>query len=272
MKVTGKYIVFTDLDGTLLNHDDYAYKTVITTIKQLKDQGIPVILNSSKTLSELVAWRGKLNLSTPLIAENGGVVLMTTPQGEVKHLIGKHYQIICNTLQLMRQQYGWKFIGFNDWSAQEVKTNTGLSFQESIMAKERSVTEPILWQDSEENLTRFKKKLAEFDLILKKGGRFYHVMAKHDKADAMNFILSTLEHPKQKSIQTIVLGDGENDLSMLNAADMAAVLPAASGQSLQVANAYYSKQNAPHGWVEAIESILANPSDYQKSLIQKTAS
>jgi len=44
-----KMIIFTDLDGTLLNHKSYDYKAVLPLLERLKSLDIPVVLNSSKT-------------------------------------------------------------------------------------------------------------------------------------------------------------------------------------------------------------------------------
>lgn len=217
-----------------------------------------MILNSSKTLAELQIWRERLGLTTPVAAENGGVLLMNTAYGEVKQLIGKPYHNICHFLMTLREQKGWLFEGFNDWSVAEVMAKTGLNELDAIHAKEREVTEPILWMDTPENLELFKTLLDKEQLMLNRGGRFYHVMAKHDKADAMRFLMN-LEPFKDrepfKNTAIIALGDGENDLAMLRFADMAVVMPSATGKSLQIEDAYYSKLEAPNGWVQAIESI-----------------
>lgn len=252
------YIIFTDLDGTLLNHHSYDYQATLPLLEQLKRLGIPVILNSSKTLAELEVWQEKLGLQTPMIAENGGVILLLPTAENNKHLIGRPYQEICWLINEIRSESDWLFEGFNDWTAEEVMTQTGLSLDEASAAKQRDVTEPILWLDTDENLAVFKKLLSQSGLTLKKGGRFYHVMAEHDKADAMASICSLEQFNPKQNINTIALGDGENDLAMLKAADLPVVLPAASGRSLNVDNAYYAQSEAPFGWVEAIESILLN--------------
>ena len=47
-----RYLIFTDLDGTLLNHDNYSFgnnKKLISTIINNKNE---IIFNTSKTFSE----------------------------------------------------------------------------------------------------------------------------------------------------------------------------------------------------------------------------
>ncbi|WP_373019622.1 HAD-IIB family hydrolase [Thiomicrorhabdus sp.] len=251
-----KLIIFTDLDGTLLNHHTYAYEVVKPLIERLKEAGVPVVLNSSKTLSELESWQQRLGLLPPVIAENGGVILLNDGKKGQKHLIGTPYEEIRSYIKHLRKANKWVFEGFGDWTVAEVMNKTGLKSADAVRAKEREVTEPILWQDSEENLEKFKTELGKENLILKRGGRFHHVMARHDKADAMRYLLSQPPFECDLQCKVVALGDGENDLSMLCHADIAVVLPPASGTALEVENAVYAKSEAPFGWVESIESIL----------------
>lgn len=249
-------VIFTDLDGTLLNHHNYDYAGVCPLLLRLKDMGIPVILNSSKTLDELSRWQEMLKLDPPVIAENGGVVLLPTHNGTQKVLIGKPYAEIRSYLKHLRKSHHWNFEGFGDWTVADVMNKTGLKAKEAALAKEREVTEPILWNDSEEALALFAIELEKEDLILKKGGRFYHVMGKHDKADAMQFLVNKEYFSCGSMCKIVALGDGENDLSMLNYADIPVVLPSASGERLEVNGAIYVEDAAPVGWVKAVESIV----------------
>ncbi|MDX1346824.1 MAG: HAD-IIB family hydrolase [Thiomicrorhabdus chilensis] len=253
-----KYIIFTDLDGTLLNHHDYAYKAVLPLLKRLEESGIPVVLNSSKTLSELEIWQHRLHLNAPLVAENGGVILFS--EGRLKgqkQRIGKAYDEIRSYIKHLRKRYDWSFEGFGDWTVAEVMNRTSLKSSDAVKAKDREVSEPILWLDTPENLARFEQCLAEQGLVLKKGGRFYHVMAQHDKADAMKYLLEHYYDAEQEGVKSLALGDGENDLSMLLAADKAVVMPPASGEALEVEGAYYAQSEAPVGWIESVERLLS---------------
>ncbi|HCP98037.1 MAG TPA: haloacid dehalogenase, partial [Pseudoalteromonas sp.] len=65
---------FTDLDGTLLNHRDYSTEAVDTLLQELQYSGVPVVFNTSKTFSEVVALQQALNIKQPFIVENGSAV------------------------------------------------------------------------------------------------------------------------------------------------------------------------------------------------------
>ena len=50
-----RLIVFTDLDGTLLDHDDYSFEAARPALAKLETLNIPVILTTSKTATEVSA-------------------------------------------------------------------------------------------------------------------------------------------------------------------------------------------------------------------------
>lgn len=64
------YLVFTDLDGTLLNHDDYGYDPVLPMLSWLQDHYIPVIAVTSKTRLEVEDLLTALSLHEPFVVEN----------------------------------------------------------------------------------------------------------------------------------------------------------------------------------------------------------
>ena len=74
-------LVFSDLDGTLLDHVDYSFEAAQPALNALKGQGAKLILASSKTADEIEDLRSKMGFShCPAIVENGGGIL--PPNGE----------------------------------------------------------------------------------------------------------------------------------------------------------------------------------------------
>ena len=49
-----RFLVFTDLDATLLDHKNYSWQPAAQAINYLEANGHPLILCSSKTLAEMV--------------------------------------------------------------------------------------------------------------------------------------------------------------------------------------------------------------------------
>ena len=72
-------LVFTDLDGTLLDHDDYGFAAAQPALSQLRALHIPLIPVTSKTLAEMRLLGRQLGIQHPLIVENGSVICL--PEG-----------------------------------------------------------------------------------------------------------------------------------------------------------------------------------------------
>ncbi|MEZ5537984.1 MAG: HAD-IIB family hydrolase [Thiolinea sp.] len=262
------YIVFTDLDGTLLDHHTYSHTAAQAALDKLQQLKIPVVLNSSKTPAEIEAIARDLQLDSPRIAENGSVIAF--PDGEMLKL-GSDYPTICRVLNQLREQEHYQFTGFHDGTAEAIAGLTGLSPEAAQRAGERQASEPLLWQDDEEKLEQFRQQLAEHGLALKRGGRFWHVMGQADKVQAMQYLVNSYQQDKAdgQPLTVIALGDGPNDRDMLAAADIAVIvhnpdgkaldLPECSGQQL-----IRTTLPGPAGWNAAMLQILENEATNQR--------
>lgn len=68
-------LVFSDLDGTLLDSHSYDWQPAAPWLSRLREANVPVILCSSKTSAEMLYLQKTLGLQgLPLIAENGAVI------------------------------------------------------------------------------------------------------------------------------------------------------------------------------------------------------
>ena len=62
-------IVFTDLDGTLLDHHSYSWRAASPAMAKLAANGIPLIFNSSKTAAEMRHLQNAMGIRAPFIVE-----------------------------------------------------------------------------------------------------------------------------------------------------------------------------------------------------------
>ena len=69
-------MVFTDLDGTLIDHDTYEFTPATEALNTLKNMSAGIVLASSKTTPEISKLREKIGITQwPAIVENGAGVL-----------------------------------------------------------------------------------------------------------------------------------------------------------------------------------------------------
>lgn len=262
-------LIFTDLDGTLLTHDDYSWQPAEKALARLRALKIPLIINSSKTAAEITQLRAELGNDHPYIVENGGALIMPAgsvsatdgqPPGEEIRVFGRNYQEIIQILEELRARKDYRFEGFADMGVSGIMQTTNLDQVSAEAAAKRHCTEPLLWHGNPAELSTFRFDLAKERLQLVRGGRFWHVMGAGDKGQAMTWLTHCYQrtHPQTK-FTTVALGDGENDLPMLQAADTAVVIKPQTLPALQLGEhrrVLYPTDPGPAGWQQAIDEIL----------------
>jgi mannosyl-3-phosphoglycerate phosphatase len=251
-------VVFTDLDGTLLDHHNYDYSPALPAIKYLKQHKIPIVPVSSKTISEIQYMSESLQFDGPVVAENGAVIKL--PENDAS-FSEPDYQQIRLFIDKIRTSHGYQMKGFGDMSIQEVVDCTGLGSDEASRAMERQGSEPFLWHGSDSELQVFTEQAFEEGMQLLKGGRFYHLMGLMDKGKALNKIKQWYQDKSQHQITSIALGDSGNDYAMLKAADIAVAIKRTDGTHLEVVerdDVIKTEECGPEGWNNAIQQIMCN--------------
>ena len=71
-----KFVIFTDLDGTLLDPETYSFQKALPALKLIKKSEIPLVFSTSKTRAETEFYRKKLENKHPFIVENGGAIFI----------------------------------------------------------------------------------------------------------------------------------------------------------------------------------------------------
>lgn len=261
-------LIFTDLDGTLLDHHSYSYTGAEAALKRLRQHAIPIILNSSKTRAELEALQAKLGLHGPFIAENGGGLfipadyavpdpgLFESLAGCQGKRFGRPYNYIRKIFASLRSRFHVR--GFGDMVLEELMEATGLSRADALLACQRDFSEPFLFQ-GEPLMEELKEEVAGHGLTVTRGGRFYHLMAaEQDKGRATAETTRLFQAGCPEKIVTIGLGDAENDYPMLKAVDIPVLLSKPDGgyADLHLANLRRSLHPGSRGWGAAVTAIL----------------
>jgi mannosyl-3-phosphoglycerate phosphatase len=247
-------LVFTDLDGTLIEHENYSFAPAMEALAALTKMGAGVIMASSKTGPEIAALQYQLDLTQwPAIVENGAGLLEAKEQTSYKE-----YAKVRAALDLLPPALRANYIGFGDMTAQEISAVTGLPLEAAILAGKRAFSEPGLWSGSAEGLKVFLEALAKSGVHAREGGRFLTLSLGATKADRMADIIE-----QYKPRYTMALGDAPNDVEMLEAADFGVIvnnphrpaLPPLAGEA--TGRITRTDQPGPHGWNTAILDLIA---------------
>jgi len=261
-------LIFSDLDGTLLNHFDYSFNAASEALKVLERANIPLIISTSKTFAEVCKLQKELGIRAPFIVENGAGVFIPSDSDLaqedwhkqekewIKVSQAKSYLESRLFLNAMKEKYQLR--GFGDMDLKEVVKLTGLQADKAKDAKKRDFTEPFIMQD-ESQMPALKEEANAmgFDVVL--GGRFYHLITlDYDKASAMQSLKVLYEEYYKKGFKTIALGDSSNDFSMIQAADHGILIPKHNGSyaNLHFEGLIKAPFAGPKGWNSAILGIL----------------
>ena len=265
-------LIFTDLDGTLLDHDTYSFAPAKAMLTKLQRHNIVVIPNTSKTRAEVLKIRTAMALSGPFIVENGAAVyipkacLTSQPQdsecdGEywLKSFAPPRSQWLA-MLDSLQAQYGDLFRHFATMTLEQVCQATGLSAQDAQLAMQREFGEPIEWLGTDVQKAHFIEALKQLGANPVEGGRFMHLKGDTDKGAAMQWLLAQYQQQfSQRHWVSVALGDGQNDALMLACADFPVrilspvnPLPLFSTDK----NIITSTLPGPAGWAECLETLL----------------
>ena len=259
----GNPVVITDLDGTLLDHETYGFAEALPAIERLHRNSIPLVLCSSKTAAELRAIRKRLDNRHPFIVENGGGIYLPVSgsrgrQSFEKLVLGKTRSGTLQVLKSLRDRQQYDFTGFADMTRAELMGYTGLDAEQAKLAMRREYTEPILWRDSEQAWLSFCEELRRRGLVCVSGGRFHHVQGNCDKSIALERLRNHYQLQSGADPTIVALGNDENDIRMLEAADIAFIIGNNDNADMRVGNPHCSRSKlpGPAGWNACVNEYL----------------
>ena len=154
-------LIFTDLDGSLLDHDSYSFEPVKNLLLELESAAIPVIPITSKTFAEVKNLRIKLGNQHPFIVENGAAIAIPVyyfPSMPKDCYEKSGFWILANSqprdhwntlLEENSQEFDGEFETFSSIyktkGAEGIQEITGLSLDQAELSNQRDFSEPIHW-------------------------------------------------------------------------------------------------------------------------------
>lgn len=267
-----KSIVFTDLDGTLLDFSTYSFEKALPALQLLEEKNIPLIVCSSKTRKEIEYYREKLGNNHPFISENGGGIFIPkgyfesgTYSSEFKVNEENNYQVIRlgaqysdlrKAIEALRKE-GFDVMGFGDMTAEELVEIANMSIDEAIMAKERDFDEPFIFNKKE-------TEIGDLFIAIKSTGfnytqgRFLHILGDSDKGKAVSILIELYEK-KFGEVVTIAIGDSPNDIPMLGKVDCPVIVQKSDGNydsRINIPNIIKAEGIGPDGWNKVVIRLI----------------
>lgn len=267
-----KYVIFSDLDGTLLDHKTYSFDAAKEALAIIRAKEVPLILCTSKTRKEIELYRNQIDNKCPFISENGGGIFIPNTyfskefeydrelEGYKVIDLGTSRDVLSATLKSISEEKGIQIIGFSDMSVSEIASLTGLDEATAKLAMERDHSEPFIIAEDEKYSATIEDEINLKGYRHTKGGRFHHILGDNDKGKAV-MILSNIYRLEFGEIKTVGLGDSLNDLPMLEAVDTPILVQKPGGNydpNIKLPNLTCADGIGPSGWNSSILKQFIN--------------
>jgi mannosyl-3-phosphoglycerate phosphatase len=267
-------VIFTDLDGTLLDADCYSFDAAQEALELVRAREVPLVLASSKTRAEIEALRHQLQNDHPFIVENGGAVFVpsgyfSAPVEEARLRgayqvieLGVPYAALRAALKDIARETGYPLRGFGDMSPSEIAEVTGLTVEGAALAKQREYDEPLLLEGPPDLIEQLDRMIQSRGLRLSQAGRFYHLTGATDKGAACRYLVETYRQvakQKRERLVTVGIGDSLNDLPMLAEVDRPILLQKPDGSydpRITLPRLEPAPGPGPAGWNRVVMEIL----------------
>jgi mannosyl-3-phosphoglycerate phosphatase family protein len=267
-----RLLVFTDLDGSLLDHHDYSHAAADVMLAELERMNTPVIPATSKTAAEMLEIRKQLDNHHPFIIENGAAVYIpekyfatwpadtVTIDGYKVKAFSEPRQHWQSLLESLNEEYEACYTTFQQAGVEGIMQLTGLKPEAAERASRRSYGEPLHWQGTAEKKQTFINRLQALGASVLQGGRFMHVSGQCDKGTALQWLVRQYQaNEPDATFTTVAVGDSQNDVAMLEAADIALIIrspvnamPVIDRQQ----HCFHSTAYGPKGWAEGMKIVL----------------
>ena len=257
-----KIIIFSDLDGSLLDKDTFGFDEIEDYFKELISKGIKIIPNSSKTEAELSDFNNQYNLNLSFIAENGSsihglnLIHENLPEKIILSRTADEIYKVYN--QNITPDLKIKITFILNLKSNEQQEIFGLSLEKMNLAIKRDHSIPIQFNGTEIEKNEFIKIMNNSGLTIQTGGRIMNICDNVNKSKAMSKTMELINKEIDKEIITIGVGDNQNDIDMLKHSDYPCLVKNNSFDSslLNIDNLIKSTEPSPRGWADVIKTAI----------------
>lgn len=268
--VNGKQIkiVFTDVDGTLLDAEHRVIPEACASVQKLAQLGIPLVLVSARMPEGLTTIQREMGFTGPLVCYSGAYVLDEQGAELLSHPIDidtaceiKQF-LDCELPGLTCSEYGyhtWICDDDQDPRIQNEERITTLKAQNARLRDVFGLTgihkfllmgEPDEMEVAEKRIAAAYPQLA----VARSSAILCEVMSgKASKAEGVQVVC---RHFGMDPSEAVAFGDGRNDIDMLAAVPESYAMANAPDEVKQVAAHVTRFSNAENGLVHTLEELL----------------
>lgn len=261
-------VVFTDLDGTLIDHHNYSIEGSREAIRKLADREATLVFCSSKTFAEQIHLQHQLGIQLPFIFENGSALAIpagffpaelyaaNSREAGYDLLIFAHAEAPAIRAALSHFP---EIRGYADVSDLELSAVTGLTGAFLHRARERWFTETLIDTFDEVEANQINQMLKPSGFVLSRGGRFYTVQSDTvSKGKAVAWLKDVFRQTAGPTTCFAAVGDSLNDVPMLEVVDWPFLVqrPDQTWVDVDIPHLVKIEGVGPAGFSRAVDSVL----------------
>ncbi len=259
-------MIAVDMDGTLLNNACEITPETASAVREAIERGVLFTISTGRPVQGVERYTRQLSLRAPVITYNGAMIV-DSGTGEILYEQGLERKDAQKILALGRARgttmciwsrnrlYGCP-LNARVYDYRKISDVEPLAFEEEETILQDGITK-ILWYDDADAVARFQQEMQEepFDSVTccrSKPVFLEFFNRRVSKALAMEKI-GALYGIKQEEM--IAVGDGENDLSMIEYAGLGVAMENASPSVREKAQ-YVTSSNEENGVAKVIRTFL----------------
>ena len=266
MNLSNVKLVVSDMDGTLLNSKGEVSKNFINIFHQLQEHNIHFVAASGRQYHSITHKLHDIKDRITIIAENGGItkqgnkelLITELPTKNINSLIplireiDDAYTVLCGKNSAYIETKNEAFISmfneyYNEYTIVDdlTKVNTDVFLKVAVYS----------FTGSEKNIYPYVKHLENELQVKVSGSNWLDVSHQNaNKGYALKHLQKSLGISKA---ETLVFGDYNNDLEMLEMADFSFAMDNAHPNVIKTAN-YKTKSNDEQGVEYILEKLLTS--------------
>lgn len=262
-------IVFSDVDGTVLDNHARPGKTMAATVIKLAKNDIPFVLVSGRLPNGLRTVQRQLNFTGPLVCYSGAYVIDEQGNELLSHPLAlEDALLIKRTIAAEHIDVCCMAYGYEDWIVDDrhdprvihEEVGIGCTATEadlSIACEHLHSLHKLLLSGEPSEILRVSKEFAErfaHLTIIRSSDTLCEVMSKGvSKAEGVQVVCN---HFGIALEQALAFGDGDNDIAMLEAVPHSYAMANASPRAASAAHFMTQLSNTQDGLSREINALL----------------
>ncbi len=263
------WMVFSALDGTLLDAKTLSFEAARASLRRLMTAGIPLVPVTGKTFAEVRPLADVLGIDGPIVIESGGGIARRVGSSWRMEACGAGTKALREAVPVIERRAGARLRLYSAMRLDEAAAASGLTGMDLRRSLQRNFDEPFVLESG--SLSAVEKAARSIGLRVRTGGRFHHLSGPARKAAAALRVRDEIAASSGAQPFVVALGYAPIDIEFLSLADIPIIMPRRNGapDPLLVAmlpEARIAPAAGPEGWAKAIDEI----SDSLTSQIRST--